>query len=81
MASSIEQALHPARALADTDVAQVTRSLGRIRAALGSPDAERAAVRFVDALTAAQVRRLPDATVVSFDRDFDRIEGLTRREP
>ena len=43
--------------------------------------ADRASLSFVDALTAAQVRRLPDATLVSFDRAFDRIEGLTRREP
>lgn len=36
---------------------------------------------FVDALTVAQMERQKIATVVSFDRDFDRIAMITRQEP
>ena len=36
---------------------------------------------FVDALAAAHLKRTKLTTIVSFDRDFDRIPGITRREP
>jgi predicted nucleic acid-binding protein len=36
---------------------------------------------FVDALCAAHAQRQPDATVISFDRDFRGIPGVTWREP
>ena len=43
LAAEIERALHPTRVLAGPDVTEVRRSLARIRAALGSPDAEQTA--------------------------------------
>lgn len=36
---------------------------------------------FVDVLIGAPMERRGVATVLSFDRGFDRIEGITRREP
>ncbi len=36
---------------------------------------------FVDVLILAQMERRGITTVLSFDRGFDRIEGITRREP
>ncbi len=36
---------------------------------------------FVHALIVAQMRRAKIGAIVSFDRDFDRVQGLTRREP
>jgi predicted nucleic acid-binding protein len=36
---------------------------------------------FVDALTVAHMERQQIATVVSFDRDFDRIPTVSRQEP
>jgi predicted nucleic acid-binding protein len=36
---------------------------------------------FIDALCAAHGLRLRDNTVISFDRDYKNIEGLTREEP
>jgi len=38
-------------------------------------------VDFEDALIAAHMERTGTAAVVSFDRDFDRIPGITRRDP
>ena len=40
LVAEIECALHPTRVLGGSDIAQVTRSLAKIRAALGSPVAE-----------------------------------------
>jgi predicted nucleic acid-binding protein len=34
-----------------------------------------------DALSVAHMRRLKLTTIVSYDEDFDRIEGVQRREP
>jgi predicted nucleic acid-binding protein len=42
---------------------------------------ERHNVDFEDALIAAHMERTGAAAVISFDRDFDRIPGITRREP
>jgi predicted nucleic acid-binding protein len=39
------------------------------------------ALDFVDALNVAYLQDLRLTTIVSFDRDFDRIPGLQRREP
>lgn len=39
------------------------------------------ALDFVDALLVAYAERDPQPTVVSFDRDFDRVPGITRFEP
>ena len=36
---------------------------------------------FVDALCAAQAQRTHSSHILSFDRDFDRVPGLMRREP
>jgi predicted nucleic acid-binding protein len=36
---------------------------------------------FVDALTVAQMERQQIATVVSFDRDFDKVATIARQEP
>jgi predicted nucleic acid-binding protein len=36
---------------------------------------------FVDALAVAHMERATITTIVSFDRDFDDITGITRREP
>jgi predicted nucleic acid-binding protein len=36
---------------------------------------------FVDALNVAHMERLKIPIITSFDRDFDRIPGVTRREP
>lgn len=36
---------------------------------------------FVDALLVAQVERTKDATLVSFDRDYDKIATVQREEP
>jgi predicted nucleic acid-binding protein len=36
---------------------------------------------YVDALNIAHMERLKIETIVSFDRDFDRISGVKRREP
>ena len=38
-------------------------------------------VDFVDALSVAQMERAKITTILSFDRDFDKIPGITRREP
>lgn len=38
-------------------------------------------VDWTDAFVAAQVQRGKGATIYSYDRDFDRISGLTRVEP
>lgn len=38
-------------------------------------------VDFVDALTVAQMERQGLGAIASFDRDFDRFEGITQREP
>lgn len=38
-------------------------------------------VDFEDALIAAHMERTGVKTIVSFDREFDRIPGVTRREP
>ena len=40
-----------------------------------------ASVDFVDALSVAQMERQKIGTIASFDRDFDRFPGITRREP
>ena len=40
-----------------------------------------AALSFVDALLACRAEREPPATVVSFDRGFDRLPNITRVEP
>lgn len=39
------------------------------------------ALDFVDALNVAYIQDMGLTTIVSFDRDFDRIPGLQRREP
>jgi predicted nucleic acid-binding protein len=36
---------------------------------------------FADAYLAALARRISDSGVLSFDRDFDRVEGVTRLDP
>ncbi len=36
---------------------------------------------FVDAISVAHVERAHAGQIVSFDRDFDHIEGIVRREP
>jgi predicted nucleic acid-binding protein len=36
---------------------------------------------FVDALVVAHMRHGHISTVVSFDRDFDRVPGIQRRDP
>lgn len=36
---------------------------------------------FVDALNVAHMERTHLTTILSFDQDFDRIPGITRREP
>ncbi len=36
---------------------------------------------FVDALLVAHVEQTKDATLVSFDRDYDKIASVTREEP
>lgn len=36
---------------------------------------------FVDALLVAQVEQTKDATLVSFDRDYNKIPSVTREEP
>ncbi len=36
---------------------------------------------FVDALLIAHAERIQASAIVSFDKDFDRIPGITRREP
>ncbi len=36
---------------------------------------------FADAYLAALARRVSDSSVLSFDRDFDRVEGVTRIDP
>ncbi len=36
---------------------------------------------FVDALLVAQVEQTKDATLVSFDRDYNKIASVTREEP
>ena len=38
-------------------------------------------VDFVDALTAAQMKHRGIATILSFDRHFDRLPGVRREEP
>lgn len=38
-------------------------------------------IDFPDALLVAHMERTGATTIVSFDRDFDRILGITRREP
>lgn len=38
-------------------------------------------IDFVDALIVAHIERTKISTVVSFDKDFDRIPGVNRREP
>lgn len=38
-------------------------------------------IAFVDALLAAKVLKSGEQELYSFDRDFDRIPGLLRREP
>src|SRR5579871_1471553 len=38
-------------------------------------------IDFPDALLVAHMERTGATTVVSFDRDFDRIPGISRREP
>jgi len=38
-------------------------------------------IDFVDALTIAQMEEEQLATVISYDRDFDKFKGVTRREP
>jgi predicted nucleic acid-binding protein len=38
-------------------------------------------IDFVDALSVAQMERAKITTILSFDRDFDKIPGITRREP
>ncbi len=38
-------------------------------------------IDFVDALTVAHMEREAIVTVVSFDRDFDKVESVRRREP
>jgi len=42
---------------------------------------ETANLDFVDALNVAHMERSGIQTIVSFDRDFDTIAGITRREP
>ena len=42
---------------------------------------EAANLDFVDALNVAHMERSGIQTIVSFDRDFDTIAGITRREP
>jgi predicted nucleic acid-binding protein len=39
------------------------------------------ALDFVDALLVAYAERDPQPTIVSFDRDFDRVPSITRFEP
>lgn len=39
------------------------------------------ALSFVDALNVARAFREKGAAIVSFDKDFDRISGITRQEP
>lgn len=36
---------------------------------------------FVDALNVAHMERAKIGTILSFDRDYDRVPGVTRREP
>jgi predicted nucleic acid-binding protein len=36
---------------------------------------------FADAYLAALTRRISDSSVLSFDRDFDRVESVTRLDP
>jgi predicted nucleic acid-binding protein len=36
---------------------------------------------FADAYLAALARRISDSSVLSFDRDFDRVEGVARLDP
>jgi predicted nucleic acid-binding protein len=38
-------------------------------------------IDFVDALTVAHMEREHIQSVVSFDRDFDKVKSITRREP
>jgi predicted nucleic acid-binding protein len=38
-------------------------------------------IDFVDALTVAHMEREKINSVVSFDRDFDKVKSITRREP
>lgn len=38
-------------------------------------------IDFVDALSIAQMERTKMITILSFDRDFDRIPGIARQEP
>lgn len=38
-------------------------------------------IDFADALIVAQMERAGQNTIISFDRDFDRISGITRVEP
>lgn len=38
-------------------------------------------VKFIDALLAAKILRAGQTEIWSFDRDFDRIRGIRRREP
>jgi predicted nucleic-acid-binding protein len=38
-------------------------------------------IDFVDSLTVAHMEREGIRSVISFDRDFDKIEDITRREP
>jgi len=40
-----------------------------------------AALDFVDALVVAHMQHAHISTVVSFDRDFDRVPGIRRRDP
>ncbi len=40
-----------------------------------------ARLSFVDCLCAAYAEREPDLTVVTFDKDFDRVPTITRQEP
>jgi predicted nucleic acid-binding protein len=42
---------------------------------------ESSSVDFADALSVAHMERLRIATIASFDRDFDRFPGITRKEP
>jgi predicted nucleic acid-binding protein len=38
-------------------------------------------IDFVDALSVAQTERAKVTTILSFDRDFDRVPGITRQGP
>ena len=38
-------------------------------------------IDFVDALNIAYMERLKIATIISFDRDFEKIKNITRKEP